>query len=114
MAAGHSVEPARWQAETDRLLDRMAGRFPGVETRRRGCGFILGLLADLPRKNFWTIAEHAGEADPHSMQYLLARARWDSDGVRDDLRDYVTAHLGHRRGPGGRRGRPEEGQLMPT
>jgi SRSO17 transposase len=72
----------------------MAGRFPRVETRRRVRGFVLALLADLPRKNCWTIAEHAGEADPHGMQYLLARARWDTDGMRDDLRDYVTAHLG--------------------
>jgi SRSO17 transposase len=72
----------------------MAARFPRVETRRRVRGFVLGLLADLPRKNCWTIAEHAGEADPHGMQYLLARASWDTDGVRDDLRDYVTAALG--------------------
>src|SRR5215213_9710902 len=72
----------------------MAGRFTRVETRRRFRGFLLGLLADLPRKNCWTIAEHAGEADPHGMQYLLARASWDTDSVRDDLRDYVTAHLG--------------------
>jgi SRSO17 transposase len=28
------------------------------------------------------------------MQHLLGRACWDTDGVRDDLRDYVTAHLG--------------------
>jgi SRSO17 transposase len=28
------------------------------------------------------------------MQHLLGRARWDADGVRDDLRDYVTEHLG--------------------
>ena len=28
------------------------------------------------------------------MQHLLGRARWDADGVRDDLRDYVTGHLG--------------------
>ncbi len=28
------------------------------------------------------------------MQHLLARARWDTDGVRDDLRDYVLEHLG--------------------
>jgi SRSO17 transposase len=72
----------------------MAVRFPRVETRRRVRGFVLGLLADLPRKNCWTIAEHAGEADPHGMQYLLAWASWDTDGVRDDLRDYVTAALG--------------------
>jgi SRSO17 transposase len=28
------------------------------------------------------------------MQHLLARARWDADGVRDDLRGYVTEYLG--------------------
>jgi SRSO17 transposase len=72
----------------------MAGRFARVETRRRTRGFLLGLLADLPRKNCWTIAEHAGDPDPHGMQHLLARASWDTDGVRDDLRDYVTGHLG--------------------
>ena len=48
--------------EADRLLDRMAGRFARVETRRRARAFVLGLLADLPRKNCWTIAEHAGDA----------------------------------------------------
>jgi SRSO17 transposase len=68
----------------------MAGRFARVETRHRTRGFLLGLLADLPRKNCWTIAEHAGDPDPHGMQYLLGRARWDTDGVRD----YVTTHLG--------------------
>jgi SRSO17 transposase len=72
----------------------MAGRFPRVETRRRVGKFVLGLLADLPRKNCWAIAEHAGDADPHGMQHLLARASWDTDGVRDDLRDYVIDALG--------------------
>lgn len=55
---------------------------------------MLGLLADLPRKNCWTIAEHAGETSPDGMQNLLARAVWDTDGVRDDLRDYVVEYLG--------------------
>ena len=94
MAAGHRVGPAGWQAEADRLLAGIAGRFARVETRRRVRGFLLGLLADLPRKNCWSIAEHAGDGDPHGMQYLLGRASWDTDGVRDDLRDYVTTELG--------------------
>ena len=55
---------------------------------------MLGLLGDLPRKNCWSIAEHAGDRDPHGMQYLLARASWDTDGVRDDLREYVVGALG--------------------
>ena len=39
-----------------------------------------------------------GEAIPDGMQRLLSRARWDVDGVRDDLRDHVVEHLGE---PGG-------------
>ncbi len=93
MAVGHSVDPVRWVAETDRLLARIAGRFTRVETRRRARSFIEGLLAELRVKNCWSIAEHAGDSDPHAMQYFLGRARWDTDGVRDDLRGYVTARL---------------------
>src|ERR671921_892730 len=55
---------------------------------------VLGLLADLPRKNCWSIAEHVGDRDPHGMQHFLARASWDTDGVRDDLRSYVVSQLG--------------------
>jgi SRSO17 transposase len=94
VAVGHSLGAAGWAAEADRLLDRMAGRFARVETRRRARSFLFGLLADLPRKNCWSIAEHAGESDPHGMQHFLARASWDTDGVREDLRDYVIAALG--------------------
>ncbi len=78
-------------------MDRVAGRFPRVEPRRRARAFVLGLLADLPRKNCWTIAEYAGDASPGGMQHFLARARWDADAVRDDLRGYVAAQLGDRR-----------------
>jgi SRSO17 transposase len=94
VAAGHSVDPARWLGLFDELLGRVAGRFGRVEPRRRARAFMLGLLADLPRKNCWTIAEHAGDATPDGMQHLLARARWDADGVRDDLRGYVAGQLG--------------------
>ncbi len=94
MAAGHSVDPARWQGDLDGLLGRVAGRFGRVEPRWRARAFVLGLLADLPRKNCWTLAEHAGDATPDGMQHLLGRAVWDEDGVRDDVRDYVVEHLG--------------------
>src|SRR6266487_4377837 len=92
MAAGHSVDdvdPVRWQAGLDELLGRVARRFARADLRRRARAFVRGLLADLPRKNCWTIAEHAGDPNPDGMQHLLARALWDHDKVRDDLRDYV-------------------------
>jgi SRSO17 transposase len=97
VAAGHSVDdvdPARWQAGLEELLGRVAGRFGRADLRRRARAFVRGLLADLPRKNCWTIAEHAGDASPDGMQHLLGRAVWDEDAVRDDVRGYVVEHLG--------------------
>jgi SRSO17 transposase len=40
------------------------------------------------------LAEHLGEAGPQGVQRLLNAADWDVDAVRDDLRAYVTEHLG--------------------
>jgi SRSO17 transposase len=93
VAACHSVDPDRWQRGFDELMGRIGCRFVRVEPRRRARSFVLGLLAGLSRTNCWTIAEHAGEASPDGMQHLLARAVWDVDAVRDDLRDYVLDHL---------------------
>jgi SRSO17 transposase len=78
----------------DDLMLRVGVRFRRPEPRRHARGFVLGLLAGLPRKNCQTIAEHAGDATPDGMQHLLARACWDADGVRDDVRSYIAEHLG--------------------
>jgi SRSO17 transposase len=94
VAAGHSVEAGLWPAVEGQLLERVAGRFPRVETRQRFARFLRGMLAELPRKTCWSIAEHAGETSPDGMQHLLNRARWDTDGVAADLRGFVAAHLG--------------------
>jgi len=94
VAAGHSVGPGRWLGILDDLMLRIGSRFRRVESRRRARAFVLGLLAPLPRVNCWSIAERTGDATPSGMQHLLSRAAWDADGVRDDLRDYVTEHLG--------------------
>jgi DDE superfamily endonuclease len=94
VAADRSVDPSRWLGLFDELMLRIGARFFRVEPRRRARAFVLGLLAGLPRKNCWTIAEHAGDTTPGGMQHLLSRASWDADGVRDDVRDYVLGHLG--------------------
>ena len=73
---------------------RVGSRFGRVEPRRRARADVRGLLAPLASKNGWTLAEAAGEATPDGMQRLLNAAAWDADGVRDDVRGYVTGHLG--------------------
>ena len=52
------------------------------------------MISGLDRKNCWTIAEHRGAARPDGLQHLLARAKWDADAIRDDLRDYVIDAFG--------------------
>jgi SRSO17 transposase len=88
------VDPVGWREKLDGLMARVAKRFGRVEPRRRARSFVEGLLSDLPRKNCWTIAEHAGDATPDGMQHLLSRAVWDADKVRDDVRDVAVEHLG--------------------
>lgn len=56
-------------------------------------GFVSALLAGLSRPSCWALAKRAGHASPDAMQQLLARARWDHDGGRDDLRDYGVEPL---------------------
>jgi SRSO17 transposase len=92
------AEVEGWAAQFERLLERIGPRFARPEVRRRAAGFLRGLLGDVERKNGWQLAEHARETTPDGMQRLLTSARWDADGLRDDVRAYVVEHLGD---PGG-------------
>jgi len=64
------------------------------EARERMRVYLRVLLSPVERKNGWQVAEEAGEATPYAMQHLLDRAKWDADGVRDELRSYITETLG--------------------
>ncbi|MEO5875949.1 MAG: IS701 family transposase, partial [Streptosporangiaceae bacterium] len=48
---------------------------------------------DLPRKNCWTIAEHAGDRSPGKMQHLLERARWDTLAAMAVVRGFICEQL---------------------
>ena len=94
VAAAHSVDPDRWQTEFSAVIDRIAPRFARYEPLRHAAELMAGMVSGLDRKNCWTIAEHRGAATPDGLQHLLARASWDAEAVRDDLRDYVVDALG--------------------
>lgn len=88
------LEVWRWAQELECLHARLAPRFARPEPRRRALAYLRGVLSPTERKNGWQLAEHAGEARPDGMQRLLSSAKWDADGVRDDLRSYVVEQLG--------------------
>ena len=87
-------EALEWAAGLQALHERIAGRFGRREPRQRALAYLRGLLGSVERKNGWQLAEYAGDATPDGVQRLLATYRWDADGVRDDLREYVVEHPG--------------------
>jgi len=82
----------------DELMAGLAGGFARVEPRREARKYITGLISDLPRKNCWALAEHAGDATPDKMQRLLERAAWDAFAAMRAVRGFVVGHLGDRAG----------------
>jgi SRSO17 transposase len=50
-------------------------------------------MSEVSRKNGWQVAEAMGEATPYAVQHVLDRAKWDCDGVRDELRTYILETL---------------------
>jgi SRSO17 transposase len=77
----------------DELMGSMAGCFRRWEPRATAKKYVRALMSDLPRKNCWTIAEHAGDATPGKMQHLLERAKWDTMGAMAAIRGFVCERL---------------------
>jgi SRSO17 transposase len=76
------------------VLGLVAGTFARRETWAQAGKYVDGLMADLPRKNGWTLAEHAGDRCPDRMQRLLNHAVWDEAAASAAVRDFVVEHLG--------------------
>lgn len=76
-------EVLEWSAGFTAFCSRFAHRFSQVEARRRMVAYVRGLLAEVDRKNGWTLAEAAGDTGPEGMQRLLNFYAWDCDGLRD-------------------------------
>lgn len=96
-SAGSAVRPEdvrEWGRQLDEVARRIGARFARSETRDRVRAYLVGLLGPVQRKNAWQVAEQIGDADPYGVQYLMGRADWDPDSVRDDLRGYVIETLG--------------------
>jgi len=82
-----------WTAEFQDVCERIGPSFARSETRKRAQAYVQGLLSPIERKNGWQLAEEAGERTPYAMQYLLDRAVWDVEQLRDVLREYVRETL---------------------
>jgi SRSO17 transposase len=92
VAAAAMVEAGHATEKPDELMTALGPHFARVEPFRAAGKYIRGLMSDLPRKNCWSLAEHAGHATPDRMQRLLERASWDTFAAMDTVRDFVIDH----------------------
>jgi SRSO17 transposase len=83
-----------WTNAFEEVCQRIGPCFAQVQTRQRAQAYVRGLLSPVERKNGWQLAEEAGETTPYGMQYLLDRAVWDSEQLRERLCSYVSEQLG--------------------
>ena len=84
-----------WDAELSALTERIARpMFTRPEPRSTFGDLVRALLADVPRKNSWQLADHIGHIKAHRFEWLLNGAKWDADALRDEVRAYVLKHLG--------------------
>jgi SRSO17 transposase len=65
---------------------------------------VSALVSEMPKRNGWTIAEHAGDRTPDRMQRLLNRASWDTLAAMSEVRRFAAAGLEEAARRGRRRG----------
>lgn len=93
--AGASIETTLelWASSLRDVKGRMRGLFTQERVAASANLFLDGLLGDERRKTGWMRAEAAGDPGPWRQQAILGRGRWDADGLRDIVRDYVVENL---------------------
>ena len=77
----------------NQLAGLLAAHFTRWEPVQQAGKYIDGLMSDLPDKNCWSLAQHAGDASPDKMQRLLERAAWDQGAAMRTVRDFAVEHL---------------------
>ena len=102
-AAAARIEAGLGGRKRAELLGLLESCFVRTQTWLQAGKYVSALLSELPRRNGWTIAEHAGNRTPDRTQRLLNRAAWDTPAAMSQVRRFVAADLDaaarrHRRG----------------
>jgi SRSO17 transposase len=93
-------EMDEWGADFLRFCARFTDVFGRKEPREQAAKYLRGLMAPIPRKNGWQLAEAIGDRTPDATQRLLYQAQWSADEARDRLLHYVTEVFGEEDGIG--------------
>jgi SRSO17 transposase len=55
--------------------------------------YVSALMSEMPKRNGWSIARHAGDRSPDRTQRLLNRASWDTAAAMSVVRGFAVAGL---------------------
>ena len=93
--AGASIEATQelWAASLRDVTTRMRPLFTQDRMAVSAGQFLDGLLGTERRKTGWMRAEAAGDRGPWRQQAILGRGHWDTDALRDIVRDYALETL---------------------
>ncbi|MEV0804919.1 hypothetical protein [Micromonospora sp. NPDC050200] len=75
------------------LLGRLWSCFARTQTWQHAGRYLSALVSEIPKRNGWTIAEHAGDRTTDRTQRLLNRAVWDAVAAMGQVRRFVVAGL---------------------
>jgi SRSO17 transposase len=92
-AAAVRIGAAGVLRERGRLLESLRPCFARVEVWLQAGKYVAAVMSDLPERNGWSIARHAGDATPDKTQRLLNHARWDTLGAMSGVRRFAVAGL---------------------
>ena len=74
-------------------MGALRGCFTRTQTWLQAGKYVSALVSELPKRNGWTMAEHAGDRGPDRMQRLLNRASWDALAAMSEIRRFAAAGL---------------------
>ena len=86
----------------------MRSCFARTETWQQAGKYVSALVSELPKRNGWTIAQHAGDRSPDRTQRLLNRASWDTLAAMSEVRRFGAGGLAE----AARRGRRQGGLVI--
>jgi SRSO17 transposase len=92
-AADARIGARRALRERSALMGLLRSCFARTQTWLQAGKYVNALVSDLPSRNGWSAAEHAGDRSPDRSQRLLNRASWDEEAAMSLVRKYAAAGL---------------------
>jgi SRSO17 transposase len=80
-------------AERAQLLESLRPCFARTLVWLQAGKYVAAVMSDLPERNGWAIARHAGDATPDKTQRLLNHASWDTLAAMSVVRRSAVAGL---------------------